>query len=117
MPPQAMGHIVGREAAAFHQFGVHIFKILGISFLVGIGKNKIKRAWKLFYQSMGIGQPGINKVFDPSPLEVFQGCFMPVLIDFNGDQLTPGLAQCPGNPYGGMPGRGANIPRPFYNDF
>src|SRR4030042_6516546 len=82
-------HIVRREAAARYQFGIHIFEILRIPFLVGIGKDKIKWAFQLLYQLMGIGQPCVDKVFYSCLFEIFQSCLVPASIDLYGDQLSP----------------------------
>src|SRR4030042_3861046 len=85
---ETIGYIVCCEAAAYYQFGIHIFEILCIPFFVGIGKDEVKWAFQLLYQLMGIGQPGVNKVFYSCLLEILQSCLVPVFIDFNGDQFS-----------------------------
>jgi hypothetical protein len=92
-------NIVGSKTPVNAYLRFNIAKILNIPVLIGVAKDKVKRAFKGRDKLVGITETGVDIGSNTCLLEVFQCDLMPLLVDFDGGNSATRFCRGPCQPY------------------
>jgi len=107
----ALADVVGRVTAARRELRKYSLEVIRIPVLVGVAEDEVEGSVERRHDLVRVAKPCVDELGQACRLEVGERLLVSGRIYLDRDQLAAGLAERPGDPDAGVPGRGADLER------